>query len=53
MWQRNNGKSETEIIQNQFTAYLTTAVQRRRHDYIQQQDRRLQMESLTEAMSLS
>ena len=48
MWQRNNGKSETEIIQNQFTAYLTTAVQRRRHDYIQQQDRRLQMESLTE-----
>ena len=31
MWQRNNGKSETEIIQNQFTAYLTTAVQRRRH----------------------
>lgn len=48
MWQRNNGKSETEIIQNQFTAYLATAVQRRRHDYIQQQDRREQMESLTE-----
>lgn len=48
MWQRNSGKSETEIIQNQFTAYLTTAVQRRRKDYLQQQDRRRQIESLTE-----
>lgn len=48
MWQRNSGKSETEILQNEFTAYLTTAVQRRRHDYIQQQDRRRQIESLTE-----
>lgn len=48
MWQRNNGKSETEIIQNQFTAYLTTAVQRRRNDYLQQIDKRQQAESLTE-----
>ena len=48
MWQKNNGKSETEILQNQFTAYLTTAVQRRRNDYLQQQDRNRQMESLTE-----
>ena len=38
MWQKNNGKSETEILPNQFTAYLTTAVQRRRNDYLQQQD---------------
>ncbi len=42
MWQKNNGKSETEIIQNQFTAYLATAVKRHRNDYIQQ------IESLTE-----
>ncbi len=48
MWQKNNGKSETEILQNQFTAYLATAVQRRRNDYIQQIDRRRQIESLTE-----
>ncbi len=48
MWQKNNGKSETEIIQNQFTAYLATAVQRRRNDYLQQMDRRQQIESLTE-----
>ncbi len=48
MWHKNNGKSETEIIQNRFTAYLATAVQRRRNDYIQQLDRRRQIESLTE-----
>ena len=48
MWQKNNGKSETEILQNQFTAYLATAVQRRRNDYLQQLDRRRQIESLTE-----
>lgn len=45
MWQRNNGKTETEIIQNQFTAYLTTAVHRRRNDYLQQMDKRQQSES--------
>ena len=48
MWHKNNGKSETEIMQNRFTAYLATAVQRRRNDHIQQLDRRLQIESLTE-----
>lgn len=48
MWQRNNGKSETEIIQNQFTAYLTTAVKRHRNDYSQQMDRRQKVESLTD-----
>ena len=48
MWQKNNGKSETEILQNQFTAYLATAVQRRRNDYIQQLNRRQQTESLTD-----
>lgn len=48
MWQKNNGKSETEILQNCFTAYLATAVQRRRNNYIQQMDRRRQIETLTE-----
>lgn len=36
MRQKNNGKSESEILQNLFTAYLATAVQRRRNDYIRQ-----------------
>ncbi len=46
MWQKNNGKSETEMLQNLFTAYLTTAVRRRRNDYIQQTVRIQQMESV-------
>ena len=48
MWQKSNGKRETEIVQNRFTAYLATAVKRRRNDYLQQQDRHQQIESLTE-----
>ncbi len=36
MWQKNNGKSESEILQNLFTAYLATSVKRRRDAYIQQ-----------------
>lgn len=50
MWQKNNGKSETEILQNQFTAYLTTAVQRCRKDYIQQAARLQQMENVPEVV---
>lgn len=46
MWQKNSGKSENEILQNLFTAYLTTAVKRRRNDYIQQAARIQQMESM-------
>lgn len=46
MWQKNNGKSETEMLQNLFTAYLTTAVRRCRNDYIQQVARIQQMESM-------
>lgn len=48
MWQKNNGSNEPEIIQNQFTAYLTTAVQRRRNDYILRLERRRQIECLTD-----
>lgn len=50
MWQKNNGKSETEILQNLFTAYLTTAVKRRRNDYIQQAVRLQQMENVTDSL---
>lgn len=41
MWQRNKGRSEEEILQNQFTSYLTLAVHRQRSEYIRQIDRRL------------
>lgn len=48
MWQRNNGKSETEILQNSFTAYLTAAVQHRRNNYIRQAVKLQQMENVAE-----
>ena len=50
MWQKNNGKSETEILQNLFTAYLTTAVKHRRNDYIQQAARLRQLEDVTDSL---
>jgi len=34
MWQRNDGKSETNILQNQFTKYLMTAIRRRKAAYL-------------------
>lgn len=53
MRQKNNGKSETEVLQNLFTAYLTTAVKRRRNDYIQQATRLQQMEDVTDNFQYS
>ncbi len=50
MWQKNNGKSESEIVQNLFTAYLTKAVRRRRNDYIQQAARLQQKEDVTDSL---
>ena len=34
MWRRNEGRSETDTLQNRFTSYVATAVRRRRRDYI-------------------
>ena len=48
MWQKNNGHSEADRLQNQFTAYLSMAVQRRRREYMMQAIRQKQVESLTE-----
>lgn len=50
MWQKNKGKSETEILQNRFTAYLATAVQHRRNEYIQQITKRQQTELVTDVI---
>lgn len=49
MWQRNNGQSESDIIQNRYTAYLATAIVRRRNDYIEKVSR-LQVEYITDAV---
>lgn len=48
MWQRNNGQGEAEQLQNRFTSYLVTAVNRRRKDYTNQRNRRLHMECYLE-----
>jgi RNA polymerase sigma factor (sigma-70 family) len=37
MWQRNDGKSEANILQNQFTKYLMTAIRRRKAVYLNHQ----------------
>lgn len=39
MWYRNDGKEEADNLQNHFTAYLLTAVRRRKKDYITQKNR--------------
>lgn len=48
MRQKNNGQNEAETLQNQFTAYLSMAIQRRRNKYILQAMKQQQIESLTE-----
>lgn len=34
MWERNDGTGEANILQNQFTAYLGTAIRRRKARYL-------------------
>ena len=36
MWIRNGGKSDNEILQNQFTAYLAVATHRTKMEYLEQ-----------------
>lgn len=48
MWQKNDGHSEADKLQNRFTAYISVAIQRRRNAYIMQAVRQQQLESLTE-----
>lgn len=44
MWQRNNGQAEDDL-QFRFTAYLVSAVKRRRKDYLIQLYKRSSIES--------
>ena len=48
VWHRNAGQDPDEILQNRFTAYLLSAVQRRRAVYIDAKVRACQMSSLDE-----
>jgi len=45
-WQHNNGQGEADILQNQFTKYLVTAVQRRKWEYMNQQSRTVCIDSI-------
>ena len=48
MFTKNNGSDEHDILQNQFTAFLTVAVSNARIDYLRARIRRLQRELVTE-----
>ena len=39
MWEHNNGIDESSILQNQFTAYLGTAIRRRKIQYMRSKTR--------------
>ena len=51
MWQRNNG-DENNALQNQFTAYLITAVRNRRITYLRRLSQRLGCEQSLESEDL-
>ena len=46
MWQRNNGQTEAEKLQNRFTAYLLVAVRRQQRDYVIKKNQRIRHELL-------
>ena len=48
MWRHNDGRSEAEVLQNRFTAYVTTAVRRQRKAYILKLSERQAAESYAE-----
>lgn len=48
MFTKNNSSDEQDILQNQFTAFLTVAVSNARIDYLRARIRRLQKELVTE-----
>ena len=48
VWHRNEGKDPDEILQNRFTAYLLSAVHRRKAEYIDKIVKEQQIASLNE-----
>lgn len=51
MYHRNDGSDKINALQNQFTAYLTTAVRNARGQYIRNRAKRLQREQMIEDYS--
>lgn len=48
VWHRNEGQEPDEILQNKFTAYVATAVQRKKASYIDSAMKNLQAAQLIE-----
>ena len=48
MWEHNNGIDESSILQNQFTAYLCTAIRRKKIQYMRRKTRLQHFEILLE-----
>lgn len=45
MQKRNDGKTENDILQNQFTAYLLTAVKRHKINYLRRREKLQRLET--------
>ena len=52
VWQRNEGKEQDDILQNRFTAYLLTAVQRKKALYIDAAMKSQQISSLIDEIAM-
>ena len=52
MWEHNDGNSESNILQNQFTAYLSTAIRRRKVQYMRSKMQMRQYEISLEIQEL-
>lgn len=48
MYNKNSGKTENEILQNQFTSFLSVCVSNARIDYLRSRIKRLQRELIIE-----
>ena len=53
MFNKNNGTNENDILQNQFTSYLSFAVSRARIDFIRAKIARLKREQATDQYELT
>ena len=53
MYIRNEGKGENNVTQNRFTAYLLSAITRRKTDYLRAKQRQQTREVLTDPDDLS
>ncbi len=45
LWQKNNGVTREEVLQNQFTAYVKKAIRNRKTQYIFEKNRKLSFET--------